>query len=147
MARGELIDLQTWVPTIVSTQACRNPRDKIYGLIGLYYKSEVRRRIEMENGMGGVTEMGEEEVDIVTEGARQHGERNCEDDDSELPKTSEHLRLQNQSPNKLPRPDKYVQTHMPFHQQPPPPPPDLQPTLSPAKNPSISSSLRFSQTS
>lgn len=98
MARGELIDLQTWVPTIVSTQACRNPRDKIYGLIGLYYKSEVRRRIEMENGMGGVTEMGEEEVDIVTEGARQHGERNCEDDDSELPKTYQ-LRLQDPPQN------------------------------------------------
>jgi hypothetical protein len=39
MAQSGLIELQTWLPLIVATQQCRNPRDKIYGLIGLDYSN------------------------------------------------------------------------------------------------------------
>lgn len=43
MAQAGLVDLQTWLPMIVTTQKCRNPRDKIYGLIGLDYASPAQQ--------------------------------------------------------------------------------------------------------
>ncbi|KAH7086460.1 heterokaryon incompatibility protein-domain-containing protein [Paraphoma chrysanthemicola] len=37
MNQAGMVELQTWLPVIVVSQHCRNPRDKIYGLIGLEY--------------------------------------------------------------------------------------------------------------
>jgi hypothetical protein len=53
MAQAGLIELQTWLPLIVGTQQCRNPRDKIYGLIGLDYTDpESGRRKDQSTAQG-----------------------------------------------------------------------------------------------
>ncbi|KAH4269157.1 hypothetical protein HBI04_058740 [Parastagonospora nodorum] len=43
MAKAGMVELQTFLPLIVSSQQCRDPRDKIYGLIGLEYKRPQRK--------------------------------------------------------------------------------------------------------
>jgi len=43
MAKAGMVELQTFLPLIVSSQECRDPRDKIYGLIGLEYKRPQRK--------------------------------------------------------------------------------------------------------